>query len=315
MANNRDGRQRRRPPEQPTQPQRRQRDPRSAAQMPPQQRPARRPDPRPAAAARRTRRRPVRSGVVLRLAATLLVVAVFLVCVALFFRVNDIQVAGNSLYTAEQVIAAAGIAQGDNLVTIRRGATAAQIMAELPYVESAQVERVLPDTVILTVTESDAVYQVAADDGTSWLMNGSGRMLEQADVTASSYPQILGITAQSPAAGAQITTEQTAGLEAAEAVIALLKETDFLPEIVEINVERPYDIVLWYGTRFEIHLGTTDQLEYKFRYLAAILENDQVSEGGIIDLTLEENNVAGFRPWSSTRDFSAEEPSESAESS
>ena len=173
MANNRDGRQRRRPPEQPTQPQRRQRDPRSAAQRPPQQRPARRPDPRPAAAARRTRRRPVRSGVVLRLAATLLVVAVFLVCVALFFRVNDIQVAGNSLYTAEQVIAAAGIAQGDNLVTIRRGATAAQIMAELPYVESAQVERVLPDTVILTVTESDAVYQVAADDGTSWLMNGS----------------------------------------------------------------------------------------------------------------------------------------------
>ncbi len=340
MANGRDGRPPRRRPEQPAdrdggarqRPERPAEDRRRRTPPPgtrrrrpqpadPRQRPAARPERTADAARRRERPRRRRGGsVLLHLVATLLVVAVFLVCVAIFFRVREIQVRGNAIYTADQVIEASGLQTGDNLVTIRRGPTAARIMAALPYVESAQVERVLPDTVVLTVTESDAVYLVTAEDGTGWLMNSAGRMLEQADVTAASYPRLTGVTAQAPEAGAQIVTEETSSLAAAQAVMELLESTDFLAEIVEIDVTRSYDIVLWYGTRFEIHLGTTDQLDYKLRYLTAILESgqlesSQVSEGGVIDLTLEENNVAGFRPWSSTQNFTGENSEDSGTSS
>lgn len=228
----------------------------------------------------------------------LLVVAIFIFCAAIFFKITEIQVVGNNLYSTDEVTAASGIQLGDNLLSVSRGTVAGRIQASLPYVEDVQVGRALPGTVTITVRESDAVYAVCAANGTVWLMNSSGKLLEQADLAVTSYPWILGVTVQDPKVGAAATCAETEALEAALAVIDLLDDTDFLPKIVEINVEKPYDIVLKYQDLYEIHLGSADQMEYKMRYLTAILADSQISGGGIIDLTLEEENAAVFKPWS-----------------
>ena len=160
--------------------------------------------------------------------------------------------------------------------------------------------RALPGTVTVTVRESDAVYAVYAANGTVWLMNSSGKLLEQASPGASSYPWLVGVTVQTPQAGDQAVCAETEALDAALKVIQLLEATDYLPKIVEIDVTKPYDIILRYESLYEIHLGGVDQMEYKMRYLTAILADSQIAEGGIIDLTLEKENAAVFKPWSST---------------
>ena len=269
-------------------------DPRQAGHRPPSQRQGKR------SGLPRSRKR---SGVPLRLLTMLLVVVVFLLGVAIFFKVAEVQVVGNSVYSAEQVAEASGICTGDNLLTLSKASASGQILARLPYVESVQIERVLPDTVVITVQESDVFYAVATDGGTSWLMNSSGKMLEAVGVTAADYPVLLGITAQSPEAGAQIACEETEALSAALEVLELLDATDYVADITEVNVEKPYDIVVWYQNLIEVHLGGTDELSYKLQYFASILQNEQVQDGGVIDLTLEEKNVAIFKPWGSTQDL------------
>ena len=233
----------------------------------------------------------------LRQLATVLVAAVCLAGMAIFFRITEIQVAGNQIYTAEQVVEASGLTVGENLLTIQKRTASGRIMAALPYVSAVHMERVLPSTVVITVTESDAAYLVEAEDGSQWLMSSGGRLLEEAGVTAADYPQLVGFLVQAPEVGAQAASEQAENLAAAETVLALLEETEFLSQIVEINVERSYDIVLWYGTLFEIHLGGTDQMEYKMQYLTAILADERVAEGGVIDLSLSGDNGATYTPW------------------
>ena len=129
----------------------------------------------------------------LRLFVMILVVAVILVCAVLFFKVTDIQVSGSQIYTAGQVIGASGIAEGDSLLTIRRTSAAARIKVMLPYIENVKVSRYLPGSVVIEVTESGAAFSVEASDGTSWLINASGKLLEEAGVGVADYPKLTGV--------------------------------------------------------------------------------------------------------------------------
>lgn len=251
-------------------------------------------------------------GVLARIFVMLLVVAIFIFCAAIFFKITDIVVEGNDLYTDEEVVAASGIAPGDNLLSVSRGSVAGRIQASLPYVENVQVGRALPGTVTITIQESDAVYAVYAANGTVWLINSSGKLLEQASAGASSYPWLLGVTIQDPQTGQQAVCAETEAMDAAMTVIGLLEDTEYLPKIVEVDVTKPYDTILRYESLYEIHLGSVDQMEYKMRYLTAILADSQIAEGGVIDLTLEKENAAVFKPWSSTVTVQ-ETPTESPE--
>lgn len=238
-----------------------------------------------------------RGSILLRLVTMIVVVAVFVFGLAIFFKVTDIQVTGNNVYTAEEVVEASGLQMGDNLVTISKGSVVGKILAKLPYVEEISMERVLPGTVVIHVVESDVIYTVTADDGSEWLINGGGKILDKAD-TVSDYPKLTGFTIQSPEIGSQVTSENTENLSAALELLPLLEETEYISQVTEIQADKTYDIVVLYGDTYEIHLGGTEQLEYKMQYLSAILEEPQVAEGGIIDLSLEESSVAVFKPWS-----------------
>lgn len=242
-------------------------------------------------------RRRYHGSVVFRLVTMAVLVLVVLMGVALFFKVDKIQVTGNALYREDEVVEASGVVKGDNLLTLSKGAIAGRINAVLPYVEQVRVERQLPDTVVIRLTESSAVYAVEADDGTEWLMSGGGKLLERADISAADYPKITGVTPKSPTAGAPVDCDAPDSLTAAMELMAILEETDYISQIVEVNVEKPYDIIVWYGAQFEVHLGGTDELGYKMQYLTAILDDPQVEEGGVIDLTLQEKSVAIFKPW------------------
>lgn len=233
----------------------------------------------------------------LRLFVMILVVAVILVCAVLFFKVTDIQVSGSQIYTAGQVIGASGIAEGDSLLTIRRTSAAARIKVMLPYIENVKVSRYLPGSVVIEVTESGAAFSVEASDGTSWLINASGKLLEEAGVGVADYPKLTGVRAKSPKAGQQIVTDEQENLAVAQQLLELLSESGLVSQITEVDVEKSYDVVIWYGHQYEIHLGGSDRLEYKLRYLLSIMDQLDSVRGGVIDLTLEEKDVAIFREF------------------
>ncbi len=253
--------------------------------------------PKPKRSRRAVSRRRAPGSVLLRLLAMLMMVAALLVCAVIFFKVTDIQVTGCQLYTVEEVAGACGISLGDNLLLIRKPAAAARLKILLPYIENVRIGRALPGTVTIEVSESGAAFSVEAEDGTSWLINGSGKVLEEAGVSAADYPKLTGVILKEPEPGLQALTGQTSNLAAAQQLMELLGESDIVPQITEIDVSKTFDIVVWYGNQYEVHLGGTDRLDYKLRYLLSILDQLDSARGGVIDLTLEEKDVAVFREF------------------
>lgn len=266
------------------------------------------------------------SGVGSRLLIMAAVVAAVVFGVAIFFKVNTVEVQGNTIYSASEISAASGIQKGDNLFTLNKEAAAGSIKANLPYVESVSVIRFLPDKIVIEVKESDAAFAVTTNVNTTWLINSVGKALEQvadstltdaaqgteapetgADESATgeeaeptqdgagqSIPRILGVVVNSPTAGAVVTAENGEQLSAALAVIAQLEGTGILEHIETIDVEKEYDIVLEYDGRYEIRLGGTEELSYKIDYLTVILDNLSDFQAGIIDLTFSDSSEARF---------------------
>jgi len=247
---------------------------------------------------RRSRRTKIRSGAGAGIMIMLAVVAAILLGITLFFKVNTIEVRGNSVYDAQTVIAASGLEQGDNLLAVSRAAVAARIEVALPYVEHVRITRVLPDTVVLEITESQSVFSVSSDTGEYWLMNFSGKLLETVtQEEAQSHPAITGFTVTAPEAGTKAVSASGDSLDATLTLLSSLQGTGLTDKFTRIDVSKSYDVVAWYGDQFEIQFGTTQEMEYKIKYLQAVLQELTQYQTGTIDLTFREEKVAKFMPW------------------
>ena len=198
-----------------------------------------------------------------------------LICVALvlgmsvFFRVSKVEVVGNSIYTAEEVVDASGIGKGDNLFFINRFSAASRIFSKLPYVDKAKVTRALPNRVTITIQESSAMAYVKADDG-YWVVDQNCKLLKSVtDSELTGLARIDGITPVEPKVGEV--------LSAGDADLSDAASPSFL-----------------YDGRFTVRLGANENVEYKFGMLQSAVSQLTASDTGTIDLSIDKR--AHFSP-------------------
>lgn len=233
------------------------------------------------------------------------IVAALALSMIIFFRVRHVDVRGNDFYTDGEICEAASLSDGDNLLTISRGQIAGNVMARLPYIQSVQVTRELPDTIILTVTEFDATYAVQDTAGDWYLMTSSGKITEQvSQQEAKEHILVDNLLLDAPTVGQQATPSAEQGKEAAATrrlnvlleVLQEIEAAELVREIASVNVASTTSIVVWYGDRFEVMLGSTDQLDYKFEYLKLVVAEQKDYVTGSIDLTLSGGNEVYVSP-------------------
>lgn len=232
------------------------------------------------------------------------VVAAVVLSLVIFFRVNTIQVTGGQYYTAEEIIAASGVAKGDNLLTISRAGIAGNIVAELPYVRSVQITRHLPDTLELTVEEYDVTYAVRGSGEDYYLITAGGKITEKVDEhTARSHIRVDSLTLDDPVVGQTIKVagaeNELAAQGQIDAMCALLQElesAELSKQVVSVEVPSAYHMALWYGDQYYVKLGDAEDLPYKLEYLKKVLEKLEDYQTGTIDLSFSEGSEARFTP-------------------
>ena len=277
-----------------------------------------------------------RDRLIVQLITVLAVVAAFMIGLSVFFKVKVITVSGATVYSPYSIQEASGITEGDNLLTFSRARAASQIRAKLPYVKSVRIGIKLPDTVNIEIKEDSVVYAIQDDTGIWWLMNSDGKVTEMANNSrASNYTQIVGVTLADPAVGQiGVATERTAaalestdgtdaaseettlptvastvvtGAEKLDVVLQILvamEDNDIVGSIASIDVTYLDDIVLWYGTQYQVNLGdgtdTVHPLNYKIACMYdAILQMADYTTGILdVSFTIRENQVV-LTPFSS----------------
>ena len=241
-----------------------------------------------------------RAAVISKLIIMLAVVAAIVLGVAIFFQVHQVQVQGNSIYSAKQIQDICGVEEGDNLLMVNRAAVIGKIYANLPYIQQVSVGRVLPDTIVIRVQESRVAGLVKGEVGSDWYVNTQGRVLgSSVDGFDGHVVNLTGFTIASPVAGEDAVPSEgmEENLVSALAVLEQLEGTGLLEQVTDINTDKSYDIKLNCGEQYEILLGGSDEMDYKIWYLQEVLEQLEDYQTGIIDLTLDTERAARFIPW------------------
>lgn len=242
-------------------------------------------------AARRSRRRRRRGrfGFLYKLLSIVLILAAIVAGCIVFFRVEKITIVGSTVYTDEEIIAAAEVNPGDNLFLVGTVQTGRKITSRLPYIDTASLNRALPDTLVITVTECTPAGVLKGEEGAWWVVDQACKLLEQggSELTRQ-YPQITGLTALMPAAGSKlaVSVEESAKLDSLKQLLTALSERELLAQVQAIDLSGTSEIHMTYEDRFSVRLPLYSDdfhlLAHTLQEVAAYLNAGQT---GTIDLT------------------------------
>ena len=244
---------------------------------------------------------------------------------SVFFKVENVVVYGNEAYSAWAVQEAAGLEGGENLLSFGRAKACGKIKTNLPYVKSVRIGITLPDTVNIYIEEFDVSYAIQTIDETWWLITSGGKVVEQIDGgTAGKHTKIQGVYLDAPEPGQpakalesiqlaetetvdpQLATETTAPpvvttgagqLIAALQILTAMERNDIVGEVASVNVESLTNIVLWYGNRYQVNLGDTNEIEKKISYMKQAVAQLSEYQIGVLDVSFVTwPDQVGFTP-------------------
>jgi len=177
------------------------------------------------------------------------------------FAVERIEVAGQSLLSADEVIAASGLAPGQNLFSLDARRAVAGIEA-LPRVRRADLVRAFPNRVTLLVEEREPFALVHSGGfrwpgGLYWVDEQGVPLGSETRAVTLDTPLVSGVGADEVAAAGRTPSEHVA---AGVALIRTLMrvQSPLLREISEVDVSRPEGPVLYMLDGVEVRLGSED---------------------------------------------------------
>lgn len=220
-------------------------------------------------------------------AAVLLIFVTVILGVSVFFRISDIEIKGAQKYSSQQIISSSGIKIGDNLVFIDKDAVARNINQNLPYLNDVIIEKVIPDKIIITVTESQPIAVVRVN-GEWWVIDQKAKVLEKTDDSeAVKKIEVSGISPTS------MTIGQTMGVDPGEKtkleylinVLSAIQSAGIFANVSRLDVSNIANISFHYTDRFNVIFGSGENADYKIIRLTKIIDQLEPDVKGKINLS------------------------------
>lgn len=224
---------------------------------------------------------------------------------SIFFKVDieKVTISGANKYTEMQIRDASGLKDGENLLSISTARTAKNIQNALPYVNKVRIGIKLPDTVKIEIVEFAVVYAVECTDGSWWLMNSEGKLLEKTnDADAGLHTKIVGVQITDPVLGERAVAAQPVEtapeeetvpvtvlaqeqLDLAVNIVTYMESAGIIGEAASVDVSDLSDIQVWYEDRFQVLLGDEMELNYKVRLMKSTMDEMGEYQGGVLDIS------------------------------
>ncbi len=262
-----------------------------------------------------TRNRRILTGII----AVVAVAAVFAVLsVTVLFNVSEIKVAkAGTHYKAEQILDAAGVEVGDNMITTDWEKVKARAEEKLPYIFSLDISKSISGKITFTVKDGKAALIFKTVNGYA-IADSNGKVLE----IIKDKPKNSGLTLLTVKNKINAKPGEVIGFadetekKLYDNICAAIKSAD-IKNITGIDISDQKNIYLEYQSRYRLYLGDDSDIEYKLKEAKKVIaqeDENNPNQIGEINLsivkkvyvepleTLEKTTVAA-----TTKPVSAEE--------
>lgn len=218
-----------------------------------------------------------------------------------FFHIENIDVQGNSRYSAQKIIDATGIKIQDNLFITDVKKAEKAVLSAFPYVKEAAVKRKpFPPGIFIEVTETQAAFVIKQDSGFI-LLDPDCRVLETGrSVAPPGLPAIIGAELADAQLGQTVRFKEAETESVMKKITAAVgkcgigvaksvDESTPLSEraaITAIDLSDPLNLRLIFDGRLTLVLGMPTDLDYKLEFAKSAI--DKLAEGarGTLDLSV-----------------------------
>ncbi len=216
-----------------------------------------------------------------------------------FFRSEKFTVEGAEHYSDQDIISASGMVLGENLFLSDKKSGEDRIESMLPYVEQAKISVKIPNTMLITVTESKPAFLIKSG-GDYVVASDQGKVLEKTNETPDKFdaPIVSGCTLKASEPGKSIKFKESGMLSIIKSVTQAIADNEF-SGIKEIDLSNAARIAINYSDRIKIIIGLPEDISYKLK-TAKIIISEKLSESdrGELDVSgcKDENKRSYFRP-------------------
>lgn len=217
-----------------------------------------------------------------------------------FFKTETIKIEGSSLYDDKLITEKSTVGVGTNLLSIDEKSVEKALTQALPYIGSVKIEKKLPATLIIKITETRESAALPSEGGYI-LMAPDGKILEEnAQTLRENVAVIEGITLSIKTAGEYASCEKEEETAALRAVLKGMDESG-IEGISSVNLSDLGDITMKYDFRIKLRLGSTSDMTDKLKRAKAVLkEEDKINPQNIGTLDLRSEPYSYFKPGDDT---------------
>lgn len=210
------------------------------------------------------------------------------------FTVSEINVEGDSVYTSDEIISASGVNVGANLIRLNTSKAEKTLLKQKVYLDTAEVRRVFPDKVLISVTPS-VVFANVKTSGGYLIISEKGKILGTATAPTNGIPVVVGFETVNTEPGDFLLCEDTEKQQMFDNLCAAMVKNETVKGITEINVTDRYNISLEYDDRITIELGSQNELEYKLNYsYMLVTEKISIKKTGVLYMRGSNTKEASF---------------------
>ena len=176
-----------------------------------------------------------------------------------YFTITEVRVTGDSEVPTADIIGVSGADSSRNIFMLREKKAVQQIKDNYPQLETVEITRSLPGSILIRVTERVPVASVMAADG-YWLIDKNTVCFDLSAEQDQTYPLITGLDGSIGAPGLPISCPVRAKIlrdfftQWAGKEFATLKELD---------LSSSYNLIIYTTDQMEIWLGDSSSLEKK----------------------------------------------------
>lgn len=203
-------------------------------------------------------------------AAVVAIVVFIILANTVLFNCSSIAVDGIQKYTAEEIIAASGIKDGDSLLRIDENAAERRIINEFSFVDAVEVAKHYPTKIVITVTEAERWYAVQHGSDT-YTVSRLGKIIEQK--SADNLPLVIGYEAEEPVVGGTLKST-VEGKNDLPAQVLSAAEKAGVSGITSIDITDRFEIKAVVDGRITLQLGIATELENKMYIAKALIDNE-----------------------------------------
>lgn len=213
--------------------------------------------------------------------------------VTVLFNIKEIIVIGDTQYDDSQIINSSKISTGDNLVSTDFKKAEQNILKELVYIDSADIERSFPDKLIINVTASVEFANIE-NDNNYLVISKSEKILDIATAPRENLITIAGADPAVTEKGSTFSSKDSLKDNLISEILTSLSDCEFT-DISKLDLSDTYNPILLYDNRINIELGTQAEMDYKIKY-AKELVNAKISKKvkGTLFMRDNKTNEASF---------------------